>query len=211
MQPYYSGSWRDLPSLGEIEGVESVRITRRTPYGGTSTRRTAVLETDGRHETLEAIRDRTAYSADVITVRQRREDHGVASAEYASILRGLWILTLFLLVVNAGTLLVAMVDWIMERRRSLSLLSAVGAEARVLRRSILAQVALPLATAVAFGLAGAVTVVTLLYTAVETEVSVPLRELAVLATVVATLVLGVTAVSMPWMKAARRPTLLRSA
>jgi ABC-type antimicrobial peptide transport system permease subunit len=120
-------------------------------------------------------------------------------------------ITVFLLLVSAATLLVAMVDWLMERRRSLAVLSAVGVSTGTVRRSILLQVALPLATSVAFGVAGAIVVTTLLYTAVEQPVVMATRQLAALVVVVIVVVLAVTASSAPWLRIARKPELLREA
>ncbi len=119
-------------------------------------------------------------------------------------------MTVFLLLVNAATLLVAMIDWVMERRRALTVLSAVGVRSGELRRSILVQVSLPLATSVTFGVVGAIVVVTLLHRAVETEVTMPMRQRVVLSVAAVLVVLCVTALSMPWIRRARSPELLRS-
>src|SRR4029079_14233534 len=90
--------------------------------------------------------------------------------DYSSFRRGALGITLFLLLVSAATMLVAMVDWLMERRRSLAVLSAVGVSTSTGRRSVLVQVALPLMTSLAFGVGGAVFITWLLYTAIEQPV-----------------------------------------
>lgn len=202
--------WRALPGLAKVEGVESLELTRRTPFGGTRPKpTTAIVRTDGRPQILEALRDRLAWQAEVQTVAQLREGRG-GGDEYESIRRGLWLVTAFLLLVNAATLLVAMIDWVMERRRALAVLSAVGVRSAELRRSILVQVSLPLATSVMFGVVGGIVVITLLYRAAETEVTIPMQELAALSVASVLVVLCVTALSMPWIRLARSPELLRS-
>ena len=104
-----------------------------------------------------------------------------------------------------------MVDWTMERRRSLAALSAIGVSTSTVRRSILIQVAPPLATSLAFGVVGAILVTTLFYAAVEQPVVIASSQLAELVAVVVLVVLGVTAASVPWLRIARRPELLREA
>ena len=116
---------------------------------------------------------------------------------------------MFLLLVSAATLLVAMVDWLMERRRALAVLSAVGVATSTVRRSILAQVGLPLAASLVFGVAGAFAVTALLYRALNQPVVIAGGQIAALAGVVVLVVLGVTAATAPWLRIARRPELLR--
>ncbi len=200
-----------LSALADVDGVRSMELTTQHPYGGERMKpTTAILETDGRPETLEALRDEIGWRAEVLTVAQFRAQDDWYADEYGALRRGVRTLTLFLLLVNGLTLLVAMVDWVMERRRALAVLSAVGVPSGVLRRSILAQVALPLATSVVLGVAGALVVVALLYTAVETEVALPVRELAVLSAGTVLVVAIVTGLVTPWIRVARRPELLRT-
>ncbi len=199
-----------LPPLASIEGVESLELTKRVPYGGYRTvPTTAIIRTDGSPETLEALRDAVGWYASVETVQELRAEPADLS-EIAQLRRVMVLASLFLLLVMGATLLVATVDWVMERRRALAVLSAVGVQAGVIRRSILAQVAMPLATSVVFGLTGAIVVTALLYTAVETRIEIPLRELAVVAAAVAVMVLMVTLLATPWVRIARRPDLLRT-
>jgi hypothetical protein len=203
----------DKPSadLRSIPGVTSVRWTHKLPYGRSGTPM-GIIGTDGSPATLDAIRDRLAWSGgEINTLPQLQEQAKMASDDYSSFRRGAMAITLFLLLVSAGTLLVAMVDWVMERRRFLAVLSAVGVSAKNVRRSIFVQVALPLATSIGFGVAGAIAATTLLYKAVEQPVAFPAQQLAVLVGAVITIVIGVTALSAPWLSVARRPDLLRDA
>jgi hypothetical protein len=200
-----------IPDVSGVPGVISVRWTHEGPFGDRSSLRTAVIETDGTSATLEAVRDRLVWSgAAVHPVGQLKEPWAV-TGDTASIRRGAMAITLFLLLVSAATLLVAMVDWVMERRRSLAVLSAVGVSGATVRRSIFAQVALPLATSISFGVAGALLVTTLVYAAVEQKVVIPTQQLIVLVIAVVAIVFVVTALSAPWLKMARRPELLREA
>jgi len=197
--------------LATISGVHSVVWTHKIPYGRTG-HANGIVSTDGSRATLEAIRDRLAWSgASVHTLPQLRARAQAANDDYTSFRRAALGITLFLLLVSAATMLVAMVDWLMERRRSLAVLSAVGVSTSTVRRSILAQVALPLAISLAFGVGGAVLITWLLYTAIEQPVVIAAGQLAALVVAVFVVVLGVTAASSPWLRIARNPELLREA
>ncbi|MDP9300589.1 MAG: hypothetical protein M3P43_06805 [Actinomycetota bacterium] len=197
--------------LTDIPGVRSARWTRKIPFGRTG-RPIGVIATDGSPSTLETIRDRLAWSgADIHTLPQLQAQAKLTNDDYSSFRRGAMAITLFLLLVSAATLLVAMVDWVMERRRSLAVLSAVGVSGATVRRSIFVQVALPLATSITFGVAGAIVITTLLYTAVEQGIVIPSQQLVVLVIAVVATVFAVTALSVPWLRIARRPELLREA
>jgi len=197
--------------LRDIPGVRSVLWTHKMPFGR-SDRPIGIIATDRAPSTLEAIRDRLAWGgADIHTLPQMQAIARLSNDDYSSFRRGAMAITLFLLLVSAATLLVAMVDWVMERRRSLAVLSAVGVSGATVRRSIFVQVALPLATSITFGVAGAIIITMLLYTAVEQGIVMPTMQLVVLVVAVIATVFGVTALSVPWLKIARRPELLREA
>lgn len=195
--------------LTDIPGVRSVRWTRKIPYGRVG-RPIGIIDTDGSASTLEAIRDRLTWSgAEIQTLPQLLAQARAANDDYSSFRRGGLAITVFLLLVSAATLLVAMVDWLMERRRPLAVLSAVGVSTATVRRSILAQVGLPLASSLVFGVAGAIVITSLLYRALNQPVVLASGQIATLAGVVVLIVLGVTAMSAPWLRIARRPELLR--
>ena len=200
-----------IPDVSGVPGVISVRWTHEGPFGDRSSPRTAVIETDGTPATLEAVRDRLVWSGAAVHPVDQLKEPWAGTGDITSIRRGAMAITLFLLSVSAATLLVAMVDWVMERRRSLAVLSAVGVSGATVRRSIFTQVALPLAASVTFGVAGALLVTTLVYAAVEQKVVIPTQQLIVLAIAVVAIVFAVTALSAPWLKIARRPELLREA
>jgi hypothetical protein len=195
--------------LTGIQGVSSVKWTRKIPYGRVG-RPIGIIGADGSPATLEAIRDRLAWSgAEIHTIPQLQVQARAANDDYSSIRRGGLALTVFLLLVSAATMLVAMVDWLMERRRPLAVLSAVGVATKTIRRSILAQVALPLASSLLFGVAGAIVITFLLYRALNQPVVLASGQISILVGVVVLVVLGVTAMSAPWLRIARRPELLR--
>jgi hypothetical protein len=197
--------------LNAIPGVVSVRWTRKVEFGRVG-RPIGIIDTDGSPATLEAIRDRLAWSgASIHTLPQLQEQAKAANDDYSSFRRGAMAITLFLLLVSAATLLVAMVDWLMERRRSLAVLSAAGVPTSTVRRSILVQVGLPLSTSLVFGVAGAIVVTALLYTALEQPVVLATRQIATLVVAVILVVFGVTALSAPWLRISRKPELLREA
>jgi predicted lysophospholipase L1 biosynthesis ABC-type transport system permease subunit len=200
-----------VADLTSIPGVRSVRWTHKVPFGRVGMP-IGIVATDGAPATLEAIRGRLAWSgASIHTLPQLRESAMATSDDYASYRRAAMAITLFLLLVSAATLLVAMVDWLMERRRSLAVLSAVGVSTSTVRRSILVQVALPLATSATFGVGGAVVVTALLYSAVEQPVVLATRQIVTLVCAVVLVVLAVTACSAPWLRISRRSELLREA
>jgi len=199
-------------ALGTIPGVRSVTWTHRLPFNSHTGRWLGIVATDGSPATLDAIRDRLAWSgASVHTLPELQEQAKSANDDYSSFRRGALGITLFLLLVSAATMLVAMVDWLMERRRSLAVLSAIGVGTTTVRRSILVQVALPLGTSLAFGVGGAVLITWLLYTAIEQPVVIAAGQLSALVVAVCVIVLGVTGASAPWLRIARDPELLREA
>jgi hypothetical protein len=203
---------RDTPlvNLSDIPGVTSVRWTHKIPFGRTG-RLNGSIGTDGSAETLEAIRDRLAWSGAAIhSLPQLEAQAMTANDDYSSVRQGGLALTLFLLLVSAATLLVAMVDWLMERRRQLAVLSAVGVTTSTIRRSILAQVGLSLASSLLFGVPGAIVITSLLYRALNQPIVLS-GQIPVLAGAVVVVVLGVTALSAPWLRVAHRPDLLREA
>jgi len=118
--------------------------------------------------------------------------------------------TLFTLLVTAASLLVSTVDGMMERRRPIAVLSAIGVPNRVIRRSVFAQIAFPLTAAMILGVAGAVSVSWLLFRTVSEPLHLPVSSLVLTVVAVVALVLLVTAVALPWTGVARRPELLRN-
>jgi predicted lysophospholipase L1 biosynthesis ABC-type transport system permease subunit len=207
----YAGQRGLARELRSLPGVDAVVASDRLPNGGIQRRGgTLIVDNDGDPATLEAVRDQIAWVGEAHTIDQL---HQVAEAEdsVASMRRALETITWFLLTVCAATLLVALVDWIMERRRALAVLSAVGVGGSVLRGSVVAQIAVPLATALVLGVAAGIVVSVLLYTATEIPVVIPIASLAGVAVAVGAVVLAVTGLSLPWVRMSQRPEYLRAA
>jgi ABC-type antimicrobial peptide transport system permease subunit len=114
------------------------------------------------------------------------------------------------LIVTAANLLVSTVDGMMERRRSLAVLSAIGVAPGTLRRSILVQVAVPLATSLVLGVPAGLAVTRLLFKIADQPVSLPVQPLLITAAAAGAMVLLVTAAAFPWVRIVRRPELLRT-
>lgn len=210
--PFEGGDAAQMADLREVAGVVSLHRTNKLPSGGTRTgATTAIIRTDGNPTTLERLRERVGWIASVDTVAQLRVDYrSEASLDSQRISRLITATTLFLLLVTGATFLVATVDWIMERRRTLAVLSALGVQTGVIRRSLLVQIGLPLATSAVMGVAAALSVIGLLYTAVEARVVYPFSQLGFVTLAVIAIVLMVTLLATPWLQIAGRPELLRS-
>jgi hypothetical protein len=195
-------------SVAEVSGVRSIELTRYLPTGGVCSKDcVAIAHTDGRQETVELIRNVVRWDGEVATrpelasVRTGSDDRMMELFELALIL---------VLVVTAANLLVSTVDGMMERRRSLAVLSAIGVGPGTLRRSVLVQVALPLAAALALGVPAGMAVTKLLFRIADEPVTLPLRAMLLTAAATGAMVLLVTAAAFPWVRIVRRPELLRT-
>lgn len=82
--------------------------------------------------------------------------------------------TLLVLAIAAAGLLVATIDSVLERRRPLAVLAAVGTPVSLLRRAVLLQSAIPLACGLAVA-AGAALHSTLVVAANDAALALPLR------------------------------------
>jgi predicted lysophospholipase L1 biosynthesis ABC-type transport system permease subunit len=121
-----------------------------------------------------------------------------------------WVeaIALVLLLVTGATLLLSTVDAMMERRRALAMLTALGADRSLLRRSILVQVGIPLAVATTLGVGVSLLVTSLLFPLLVEPLLLPLTRLATIAGAAVVLVFGVTIAAMPWDRIVRRAELL---
>ncbi|HEY3212128.1 MAG TPA: FtsX-like permease family protein [Actinomycetota bacterium] len=200
-----------LSGLASIPGVRSLEVTNRYP-DGLSTCPAACLgiaRSDGRPQTVERIRNEVRWDGEVQTATElRRESSDVESSRWLQMLQ---LATLLVLAVTAANLVVSTVDGMMERRRPLAVLSAIGVPLATLRRSILVQAVLPLATALALGVATGLIVTDLVFRFVEEPSRVmPTAPVLVTAAAVGATALLVTVGSFPWLRMVRRPELLRS-
>jgi hypothetical protein len=199
-------------SLREVPGVRAINVSNRLPDYGTCGRACiAVVETDGNPDTVERIRNAIGLEGYAATAAEARDQAiSDASSNYGRVARMLLLAMLFVLVVTAANLLLSTIDGMMERRRPLAILSAIGVPAAVIRRSVLFQVALPLAVALVLGGSVGLAVTTLVFKIASEPVSLPIRPLVLTAAAAGFVVLLVTAAALPWVRVVRRPELLRS-
>jgi hypothetical protein len=214
VEPFQSdvGDTEAVRTLERTPGVLSLRMVRKVVSGVTRTQpTTAIVKTDGSAVTLERLRDQVGWIADVATVDELRSEYlSAAVTEYHQIDRLVKLVTIFLLLVIAASFLVAAVDWIIERRHALAVLSAMGTPRSVLTRALLLQVALPLTASSALGYAGAIIVIAFLYRAIEARVVFPFAQLGVLTSIIFATVVGVTVLTLPWIARVRDPELLHA-
>jgi len=199
-------AWRSLESL---PGVRSLEVSSRLPDGGSCRRScVAIVRTDGRPETVERIRNAVGWSGEVRTAEEVRKDS--SSDEPARMVQLLELGMLLVLLVTAANLLVSTVDGMMERRRPLAVLSAIGVPTSVIRRSVLFQVALPLAAALTLGMSTGLVVTGLVFRIAKEPPVFPVAPLLLTGAAAAATVLLVTMTALPWVRIVRRPEFLRS-
>jgi hypothetical protein len=198
-------------ALRDVPGVRSVSITNRLPTGGHGGEGShAQVLTDGNPATLELIRNELVWVAIAQTLDEIRTDYGSGSTDAIRTSRMMSFVTVLVLLVTAASLLVSTVDAMMERRRPMAVLSAIGVPLSVMRRSVFVQIALPLAAALVMGVAASLGVIALVFRAVDEPVVIPVNPLLQTSVAVTAMVFLVTAVAMPWARVARRPELLRN-
>ena len=199
----------ELRSLGVVPGVQSVRLTSRPAEGGVTAGQPheAVLSTDGTVATLERIRNHLSWHGYAFPPDHLlRESQQIGA--YLTVLRVVETLAAILLLVTAASLLIATVDSVIERRRTLAMLGAIGARRSTMRASILAQVAIPLAVALTLGVAAALALSALIFAIIGEPQLLPIKPLLQLGAMCGALTLGVTACALPWIKTSSRAELL---
>jgi cell division protein FtsX len=198
-------------ALSTVPGVRSVTITGRLPTGGHGAEGShAQVLTDGDPATLERIRNELEWVGIAQTLDEIRTDYGAGSVDAIRTSRMMSFVTVLVLLVTAASLLVSTVDAMMERRRPMAVLSAIGVPLSVIRRSVFVQIALPLSAALILGVAASLSVIALVFRAVDEPVVIPVTPLLQTSAAVTAMVFLVTAVALPWARLARRPELLRN-
>ncbi len=172
-----------------------------------------IVATDGVPATREAVRaavgaQHTPYAA--LTAEEALARSRAASGGYTG---GATIVVIIAVLVAGMSLAVATADGVRERRRAHSALTAIGTPARVLRRSVLLQTALPLLLVV--GLAVLVTAATSwLYLRISVPQSVtpplPWDGYAAIGGAALLACLLATAAALPFVRATTRPDSLRT-
>lgn len=209
-QPYtdYPERLKIWDQVRSVPGVRGLSVSNSLSDLGTCGRECiGVIRTDGDSATVERIRNAVGLLGTVETAAEARasdapDDSGVARALLAGMI--------LILAVTAANLLLSTVDGMMERRRPLAILSAIGVPASIIRRSVLFQVALPLAIALALGGSVGLAVTALVFTIADEPIFLPVAPLLFTAAAAGAAALIVTASSLPWVRLVRRPELLRS-
>lgn len=195
-------------SVAEVPGVVGLEVTGMTPDGGRcgGARCIGVVHTDGDPETQEHVRNVT----DLIASAETAEDLRAAYTGRGNrAVRLLMFGSLFVLIVTAGSLLVTAIDGVLERRRAIAALHAIGASRRVIAGSLLWQTVLPMGTALSLAIPTGSAVAAILFALADRDVSLPWAPIGVAAAVAAALTLGVTVLSIPWVRSASDPSLLK--
>lgn len=172
-----------------------------------------VVATDGAPATREAVRAavgarHTPFAA--LTAEETLEKSRAAANGYTG---GAMIVVIIAILVGGVSLAVATADGVRERRRAHSALTAIGAEPRVLRRSVMLQTAVPLLLVVA--LAVVITAATswlyLRISAAETATPpLPWDGYAAIGGAALLACLLATAATLPFVRASIRPDALRA-
>jgi hypothetical protein len=129
---------------------------------------------------------------------------------YRTIRRGLLASALFTLALAGATLLVGAVDQVRQRRWPLAALAASGVPRSTLARSVLWQNAIPVAVAVLVADVTGVALADLVLPAVGVDAMVDWRGVGIYSTAAVAVVGVVTALTLPAVRQATRPTALRS-
>ena len=198
-----------LHDLESIPGVLSTSVTRYDPSGSVCARPcVAIIDTDGRPETVERIRNALAWFGDAETRDEVASSTASADAERTVGLMSLGIS--LALLVTAASLFITTIDGVMERRRSLAVLSAMGVPASIIAWSVIVQVGIPLVVGVTLGAWAGLGAAALLLIVIGEPVILPVASTLLTLGFVVAIVLFVTAAAAPWVRVVRSPELLRS-
>lgn len=168
-----------------------------------------LVATDGAAATAEQVRNAVAKlnpSAEALSLEQVRARSEHTSRQLTALV-DLGILAA--LGIALANLLVVSVDQVQERRRPFAVLAAAGVPARVLRRSVLTGVAVPLLATVALAAGLSVVLAALIGDIISLPIAVPLGRLAILAGMAVGVVAVVTALTLPGISGATRPEALQ--
>jgi hypothetical protein len=168
----------------------------------------ADLDSDGMERLRNAI---AAYGPDVYVYSSNTTaDLSRTQQTYIAVRNGLYVGSIVTLLLAGVSLLVLALEHIRERRRPLAVLAASGVPQGVLARSLLWQVALPIALGVLVAVVTGVGLAALLVRLSDDPLSIDWQGVAVLSTAAAALSLVVTAMTLPFLRNATRLTSLRT-
>lgn len=129
---------------------------------------------------------------------------------FLSVRNGLYVGSIITLLLAGVSLLVLALEHIRERRRPLAVLAASGVPQGVLARSLLWQVALPIALGLAVAVVTGVGLASLIVRLTSDPLSIDWTGVGLLSAAAAVLSLLVTAVTLPFLRSATRLTSLRT-
>ncbi|MFN2539952.1 MAG: FtsX-like permease family protein [Mycobacteriales bacterium] len=168
-----------------------------------------VVTTDGHPDTVEAVRGAlpASLAVEAATLEERLSS---VAAVYLGYQRAVRIGLVLAVLVAAASLAVTTADTVNERRRGLSALVALGTPSRVLRRSVLLQMAGPLVTNVLAALAAAAVASECYLSLYDEPHALPWGGWALTAAGAGVAVLLATATTLPLVSAVARPEGLRA-
>lgn len=196
-------------SVAQVRGVVGLETSRITPDGHRcgGARCVAVVHTDGRATTVERVRNVTdlvaaSYTADFL----RAERSGWGNRAVRLLMFG----ALFVMLVTAGSMLTTSIDGILERRRALAALRAIGVPSRVIAGSLFWQSGLPVVVGLLLAIPTGSAVAAMLFAIADRKVVLPVALVGITSVAGVALTLGVVALSLPWIRSIRDPSLLRA-
>ncbi|MCW2673571.1 MAG: hypothetical protein JWP14_2160 [Frankiales bacterium] len=168
-----------------------------------------VITTDGSSGALERVRDALPFTSAMRASTPREQASGAAQV-YLGYLRAVRIGLVLALLIGAASLAVTTADAVHERRRSLATLVAFGTPLRVLRRSVLLQMAAPLLTNVVGALSAAAVASACYLGVTEDAWTLPWGGWGLTALAALLAVFLATAATLPLVSAVGRPEALRA-
>ncbi|MGX7671354.1 FtsX-like permease family protein [Plantactinospora sp. DSM 117369] len=172
-----------------------------------------LVATDGRAETLEAVRARLGAQQTPFPPLTAEEAVVLARSSSDGYTRAALLMTIAVVLAGGLSLAVTTADGIRERHRAHSALTAMGTPARVLRHSALLYAALPLALTIGFAvLVTAASSWLLVGLSASTGVApppLPWDGYAAIGTTTLVACLLATAATLPFVRAVTRPDALR--
>jgi ABC-type antimicrobial peptide transport system permease subunit len=166
------------------------------------------LDSDGVERLRNAL---AAYGPDVyVYTNNTTADLTTTQRTFIAVRNGLYAGSLFTLLLAGVSLLVLALEHIRERRRPLAVLAASGVPQGVLARSLLWQVALPIALGVLVAVLTGVGLAGLIVRLTGDPLAIDWLGVGVLSAAAAALSVLVTAMTLPFLRSATRLTSLRT-
>lgn len=196
------------PLLGDE--VSLLFPTEVVPARAAVRTRLGLIGSDGQPETLERVRNALAAAAIQGDAASGAEYVGGYEDEMRGVIGLIDLATLLVLAIAAAGLLVGSIDSVLERRRPLAVLAAVGTPISVLRWAVLLQTAIPLLCGLALAGSAALLTSALIISVNGADLALPLSTVAALVAGALVAVLGAVALTLPTLSGALRTDALRA-